>query len=293
MQNHSYSLHVISVASQKYDLLAGEGKDPSEYYFLDASDFLGGSRVIKKVAEGEEPSSEMPPDWERYLIIDLAEIPNLRKWLPQGDVCVVGVLQYPYSGEIFSFSKSLKAIASFALSNYLQLIDHRLNEGVRAEWCPPSVVATLATPGKNKVRVKVACDCTLKVQGIDGHHGDLLKEILAGYPLTEEHYYKGSDGRTRQGMGYVVPWEGKPMTINRGAGWESHIEDAKNGRPPYGFPGTAQQFLDIASGKVCRVCGVSLRHNNKSGVCTNDTEARRKRLTRGAHKYRSKKVKMH
>jgi hypothetical protein len=46
----------------------------------------------------------------------------------------------------------------------------------------------------------------------------------------------------------------------------------------------------VAEGKACRVCGVTLRHNNRSGYCAGHVEHSPKRRQRKSAKYRKAKI---
>lgn len=94
----------------------------------------------------------------------------------------------------------------------------------------------------------------MQVSAIDGFAHVLLEDMEANAPLTNEHYYV-SGGRTQKDIGFRLPWEGGFITINHGAGWNSHIRSAQKGYAPYGFPGTPEQFLRKALGKCAGFVG--------------------------------------
>nr|WFD61380.1 MAG: hypothetical protein [uncultured cyanophage] len=248
MNTMQYSLFEIENATKAFDKLIEEGKDPNNYYFLDSGDMLTSNKLWDK-SKGQPPNkmrSGLPDEPGLYgcTVIDLAEIPILRQWIPQGSHGTLQVQQSHFAG-IFSAANALKAIEAFAQERGLKVKSHAVGQDVDAEWCPPRVKARLV---KNGIQVTVICAADMVVLCADGYARDLLEDIMAGAPLTADHVYTGSDGRQQKDIGFKLPWDGGMITINRGAGWASLILAAKNGKAPYGFPGTAQEFLDIALG---------------------------------------------
>lgn len=243
-----YSLLEIEDAATAFDELTKEGKDPSNYYFLYSGDLLTPNKLWDK-SKGTPPSkipSGLPDEPGLYscTIIDLAEVPVLRQWLPKGPCGTLQVQQHHFS-VVFSAAKALKAIQVFAQEKGLRVASHKVGQNIDAEWSPPRVTARLM---KGDIQITVICAVDMIVQCVNGHTHDLLTELESGAPLTADHTYVDREGRTQKDIGFKIPWGTDFITINRGSGWRSLINRAKEGKAPYGFPGTAQEFLDAALG---------------------------------------------